>query len=181
MGCGISTLDAEDASLSRRSVRHRQRAIVPPPVTENNNFYNPPNKDFENGNEGVTVNALGNNKEMKPTLGDEEANRKEVGSNNNNNEEKLLWEKSVDKIKVEERVFESRGKEEHENKHVTNMKNVNVGEEHEENKYGDDSIIAPGSPSFRDYCVGSDSGDRSSVWDSNDCDSGDSTKNGSEF
>lgn len=166
-------LDAEDASQSRHSNRLRQHTIVRP-VTDNNLANR---KVFGNGDEGVDSpgkqsrkSAFSQGKDdvivvVKP-LGDEEAKTKLVGSN-----DEKLKEKSVDK--EVERAFVSGGKEEHggDDKHAKN----------EENMDSDDSFIGPGSPSFRDYCIDYDSGDRSSVGDFNDCDSGESTKNGSEF
>lgn len=177
MGCGISTLDAEEASQSRRPNRHgRQRTIVPP-VTDNCPIIN--KKDFDNGDDVIVgMKPLGDNEEAKTA--------KEVGSNEEKLKEKCVMDKKEEKDEEEERVFESRGKEEEhigggDDKHVKNVNVKNNEEEHEENNDRDDSFIGPGSPSFRDYCnIDYDSADRSSMGDYNDCDSGESTKNGSE-
>ncbi|XP_061344406.1 uncharacterized protein LOC133290351 [Gastrolobium bilobum] len=168
MGCGISTFEAEDASLGHghRSNRVRHHVIVPP-VAENK-------KDLDNGDEGVDKDVVGDVLEVKQPLGDEKGKTKEERSN-----DEMLKEKHVVDTKEDDRVFERREKEKHgsDDKHAKNVKNE---EEHEENNCRDDSFIGTASPSFRDYCNGHDSGDRSSDGESNDCDSRESTKNSSD-
>ncbi|RDX57996.1 hypothetical protein CR513_62723, partial [Mucuna pruriens] len=121
MGCGISTLDAEDESINQH-LKARRHAMVPPVIDKK--------KEFEKGDELETKEELG--------ISD---------------------------------------KEEHsgDDKYCSN----NVELEHED---GDYSLIGPGSPSFREYCTDYDCGDRSSMGDSNDCDSMtmESVKNGSD-
>ncbi|TKY63014.1 hypothetical protein E2542_SST12879 [Spatholobus suberectus] len=165
MGCGISTLEVEDASLNRRS-KARHHAIVPPVIIDKK-------KDFENGDDGYVGLLHGNNNKdvvmvIKP-LSDEEA--KDKGSNGERLKEKSIVERNN---KEEERVFKIGGKEKHGGGDKYYAKNV---EEEHENR--DDNFIVPRSPSFREYCNDYDYGARSSVGDSNDCDSMDSTKNGS--
>lgn len=167
MGCGISTLDAEEKSLSRHSSRHgRHRAIVPPLAEKKDDDHG---VGFSQGKDVMVV--------MKPLDDENEEGKKEseVGPNEEKLKEKCVMDK---KDEEEERVFESRGKEDNGGDEKQYAK-INV--KNEENNDGDDSFIGPGSPSFRDYCIDYDSADRSSMGDSNDCDSVESTKNGSEF
>ncbi|KAL2320354.1 hypothetical protein Fmac_029323 [Flemingia macrophylla] len=161
MGCGISTLDVEDASMNQHSKAHRH-AIVPPIIDKK--------KDSENGDDGSIGLLHGNNNNkdviiiMRP-LDDEGV--KDKGSNGERLKEKSVMERN----KEEAMMFDIEGKEKHSgNKYYAK----NVEENHEDR---DDSFIGPGSPSFREYCIDYDCEDRSSVVDSNDCDSMERTKN----
>ncbi|XP_057440535.1 uncharacterized protein LOC130732522 isoform X2 [Lotus japonicus] len=169
MGCGISTMEVEEPSHTRRSIRPRQRVNIPPinkPIMK---------KDYDNGDDGDD----GDTVIMKPLI-DVECKQKMKDERTNYNGDKLR----------EEKIFvEVKEKEEHgvDDKHVKNecgnggkLHVMNVRNE-EENEERDDSFIGPGSPSFREYCNDNDSVDRSSLGDSNDCNSEElSTKNGSD-
>lgn len=166
MGCGISTMDRNDiASTGRRRVYGRlrhQNAIVPP--------------------------VGDNNKKICDNVDDDYNDYQEP----KRNEEGLIEKKCVVDKKDEERnivIINERQKKLEEDKVSINHKNVMNYEEEEENN--EDRIIGPGSPSFREYCNDSDLVDTSfcsdsvdrriSAVDSNDCDSGESTKNSSEY
>ena len=173
MGCGISTPGVEDASFTQHT-KGRHHVIVSPVVDKK--------KDLENGDkDDVTLLHRNNNNNkdvvmvMKP-LGDDEGND---GRSNR----KRLKDKSVVEMnninKEEERVFGNGRKEKHNGGDDKYCENNNIEEKHED--HDDNFIVGPGSPSFREYCNDYDYGDRSSVEDSNDYDSMESIKNGSEW
>ncbi|CAL0332958.1 unnamed protein product [Lupinus luteus] len=128
MGCGISTLDGEQASSSRCLNRPTHHRTIIKPVTENSPTHK---KDFDNGDDGVI-------KVMKPLGDNEEANiAKEVGS-----------KEEEDRVVLESQE----GKKEHGGDHNMHVeKNIENNEEKngEDNDW-DDRFIGPGSPSDHD-------------------------------
>lgn len=192
MGCGISTMDAEDASLGRRRFnRPRHQHAIAPPIADNN-------MELDQVHYYILVFELGTPCISDPVLMQRVAFSQ--GNNNNNNDRNEEAKTSKEELgfnrKEEEviRVFniESREKdqkdkkEEHyyvsDHKHAKSVKNVEDDKEENDDEGMDDHFIGPGSPSFSYYCNDYDSVDRSSMTDSiNDyCDSDQSTKNGSE-
>ncbi|KAG4912566.1 hypothetical protein JHK82_053150 [Glycine max] len=178
MGCGISTLDVEDASLNQHS-KGRRHAIVPSIVDKK--------KNFENGDEGDGAllhtnndNNNNNNKDKdvvlvtKP-LGSDEG--KDGGSNGKMLKEKSFVERN-NINKEEEKVFGNGQKEKHSGGYNKYCEKNNIEEEHEDQD--NRLFVGPRSPSFREYCNDYDCGDQIFIGDSNDYDSMESIKNGSE-
>jgi len=157
MGCGMSTLDPEDAAHNQCE---NGVCRVPQPMDKR--------KDFENGDDGESLHGNRNNNKdvvmvMKP-MGDEEAKALSNG-------ERLIEKSTVGRndIKVEVR---SSG-----DNNYCAKKNAEDELEYRD----DDFIVGPRSPSFREYCNNYDRGDRSSMEFSNGSDSTESIKNDSEL
>ena len=165
MGCGISTMDGNDAPTGRRRYNGRfrnQHANIAPPIDNNKKYHENVDDDSD----------------------DQESTRKDEGL-----DEERLKEKNyvVDRNDQEERgvnINEGQGQllEDH---NVANDNKINVKNNEEEeinNNYdSDDRFIGPGSPSFREYCIDNDSVDKGSIGEFNDCtESGDSIKSSSD-
>ncbi|KAK7377645.1 hypothetical protein VNO80_03074 [Phaseolus coccineus] len=155
MGCGMSRLDPEDAALDQ--CENVLGGVMPPPFDKGELLHGNSNS---NNNKDVAM--------VMKSMGDEEAKDKE-GSNG---------ERLKEKSDVGRKDRAIGGKEKHssgDNKYCA-KKNAE-----DELEYRDDNLTAgPGSPSFREYCNDYDCGDRSSMEYSNDIDSMESIKNGSE-
>ncbi|KAI5428067.1 hypothetical protein KIW84_033182, partial [Lathyrus oleraceus] len=168
MGCGISTMNGNDASPGRHHLKGRFRnhnIIASPIVNHNDNKYNYDIIDSDGG--------------------EKEAARKEEGFNGERLKEKKNMEDRRDQEeKNEKNVFINKERKEKlkEDNAKNNKKNVGANHEEEENNNSKDNwFVGPGSPSFREYCNDYDSVDRSSMGDSNDYpQSGESTKNSSD-
>ncbi|ESW33698.1 hypothetical protein PHAVU_001G091200 [Phaseolus vulgaris] len=122
---------------------------------------------FDKGDEGELLHGNSNNNKdvamVMKSMGDEEAKDKE-GSNG---------EKLKEKSGVGRNDRAIGGKEKHSSGAMKNAE--------DELEYRDDNLtVGPGSPSFREYCNDYECGDRSSMEYSNDGDSVENIKNGSE-
>lgn len=157
MGCGISTMDANNASkVGRRfngRLRH-QHAAVPRPIVDNNKKYKDDDDD------------------------DQEVTKKNEGFLENSLKEKKIV---VDRKDQEERVeFIERPRKLEQDNVSNGLKNVGGENNNDNNNNYRDDFIGPGSPSFREYCTDYDSVDRNSMVDSNDyTESEESMKNSS--
>ncbi|CAJ1789545.1 unnamed protein product [Sphenostylis stenocarpa] len=128
MGCGISTLDAENAARGEH-VNGDRRAMAPLIV--------------ESGVEGESLHGNSNNNNKMKPLGDEEAK-----DNDGSMKEKSVVERND--MKVEARAREIGGKEKRSSGDGKCCAENNVEEEFENR---DDKLtVGPGSPSFREYC-----------------------------
>lgn len=104
-------------------------------------------------------------------------NYETIKDDGGNNQEEIMREEGLNGNRLKDtKVMEDRKNQEERNE-------TKVDHQEGENNYNnkDDRFTGPGSPSFREYCNDYDSGDRSSIGDSNDYpQSGESTKNSSE-
>lgn len=140
MGCGVSTMDAEDRPQRCHSNILRRPKTVRP-VAENNM-----------ASEKLTDNGNGSREEsedLKP-LGGPEAKTRQAGFKGEKTKENWL-----DRVESERGVRKG-GKE------AVRVKVTTENEENEAETYDREyAFTGPGSPSFREYCIDNDSGNPS--------------------